>query len=298
MEKLTLKAMFDFIRNVNDEDLTAEDRSVLFYYLGYSGENWLSHNSHAAEKTGLCEKTIQKCRRHLREKGIISTEKVYDQQNYQKQVKKHGVKGTRTIVNYWYKGAAETGNQNTGNQNTGNENTCNENTELKDPNSCKRERAEKSQGNFYLADSAERNPYVRDEGGPSPLPPAPSKKAKARKPKKESRKKSPFNPPDPVLLNRWDGDDRNYFNEVGDKNDEGMQIPLLKELRDFIELKIIQKCENIQEWDDKKLNDITEYYWNMYGMTGWDGIKDWRAYLYKRLEQYGFLYELDYITHY
>jgi hypothetical protein len=293
MEKLTLKAMFEFIRNVNDEpDLTAEDRSTLLYYLGYSGENWLSHNSHAAEKTGLCEKTIQNCRRHLKAKRIISTERVYDQQNYQKQGKKHGVKGTRTIVNYWYKGGAETGNQNTGNENTGNQNTGNDNTELKDPNSYKREVRRKIE-EILSADSAERNPYVREEGGTSPLPPAPPKKDKAKKPKKESRKKSPFNPPDPELLKKWEIDERQYFEEICAENDKGMKIPRHKELRDFLEKKIIQQCDNIQYWDDEKLNDITEYYWDVHGTFGWDGIRDWRGYLYKRLEQYDFLYELN-----
>lgn len=287
--------MFEFIRNVNDEpDLTAEDRSTLLYYLGYSGENWLSHNSHAAEKTGFCVKTIQNCRRHLKAKRIISTERVYDQQNYQKQGKKHGgVKGTRTIVNYWYKGGAETGNQNTGNENTGNQNTGNDNTELKDPNSYKRGIRRKIE-EILSADSAERNPYVRGEGGPSPLPPDTQKKSKAKKPKKESSKKSPFNPPDPELLRHWESIDNDLLDEEGnrDKNDVGMELPTTKEIRDFLEKKIIQ-CKKVQEWDDTTLNDLAEDYSLYYGCIGWAGIKDWKGYLYKRLEQYDFTYELE-----
>lgn len=286
--------------NNAEPKFTAKARALLAYYQVNNANNrdWYCRNEDVRKNLGWepdrprkiwSEATLQKYKRELVERHVITSNDVYATGNMDE--KDHRKKGCRIIVNFDWN---ETNNHQKSNVISSSAISNNTISDLVYRKEEPLEEKKKKKGKIdESADSAKRSPYVRDEGGPSPLPPAPPKNAKAKKPKKESRKKSPFNPPDPELLKQWEKEDRSYFDEVGDENDEGMKIPRLKELRDFIELKIIQQCDDLQYWDDTKLNNITEKYWYLYESTGWDGIKDWRGYIYKRLEQYGFHYEPD-----
>lgn len=90
---LTLKKVFEFLRKVDEINISSEARDLLIHYMTHQGKDYVFHNEYIADQKGWSRQYMERYKKELVNEHLVSSEVV----------KKRGkVAGTRVTVNYDY----------------------------------------------------------------------------------------------------------------------------------------------------------------------------------------------------
>lgn len=98
MADLTLKKVFEFLRKVDEINISSEARDLLIHYMTHQGKDYVFHNDFIAEQKGWSRQYMERYKKELVNEHLV----------YSDVVKKRGkVAGTRVTVNYDYTASSD-----------------------------------------------------------------------------------------------------------------------------------------------------------------------------------------------
>lgn len=93
MADLTLKKVFEFLRKVDEINISSEARDLLIHYMTHQGKDYVFHNDFIADQKGWSRQYMERYKKELVNEHLVFSDVV----------KKRGkVAGTRVTVNYDY----------------------------------------------------------------------------------------------------------------------------------------------------------------------------------------------------
>lgn len=98
MADLTLKKVFEFLRKVDEINISSEARDLLIHYMTHQGKDYVFHNDFIADQKGWSRQYMERYKKELVNEHLVFSEVV----------KKRGkVAGTRVTVNYDYTASSD-----------------------------------------------------------------------------------------------------------------------------------------------------------------------------------------------
>lgn len=76
--ELTLKKLFEFLRKVDEINISSEARDLLIHYMTNQGKGYVFHNDFIADKKGWSRPYFDRIKKELLAEGLITSEYVYE----------------------------------------------------------------------------------------------------------------------------------------------------------------------------------------------------------------------------
>ena len=96
--ELTLKKVFEFLRKVDEINISSEARDLLIHYMTHQGKDYVFHNEYIADQKGWSRQYMERYKKELVNEHLV----------YSDVVKQRGkVAGTRVTVNYDYTASSD-----------------------------------------------------------------------------------------------------------------------------------------------------------------------------------------------
>ena len=78
MADLTLKKVFEFLRKVDEINISSEARDLLIHYMTHQGKDYVFHNDFIADQKGWSRPYFDRIKKELVTEGLITSEYVYE----------------------------------------------------------------------------------------------------------------------------------------------------------------------------------------------------------------------------
>ena len=75
---LTLKRLFEFMRKIDELNISSEAKDLLIHYMTHQGESYVFHNDFIAEQKGWSRPYFDRIKKELVTEGLITSEYVYE----------------------------------------------------------------------------------------------------------------------------------------------------------------------------------------------------------------------------
>lgn len=75
---LTLKKLFEFMRKIDELNISSEAKDLLIHYMTHQGESYVFHNDFIADQKGWSRQYFDRIKKELVTEGLITTKHVYE----------------------------------------------------------------------------------------------------------------------------------------------------------------------------------------------------------------------------
>ena len=75
---LTLKRLFEFMRKIDELNISSEAKDLLIHYMTHQGESYVFHNDFIADQKGWSRPYFDRIKKELVNEGLITSEYVYE----------------------------------------------------------------------------------------------------------------------------------------------------------------------------------------------------------------------------
>jgi hypothetical protein len=266
MADLTLKKVFEFLRKVDEINISSEARDLLIHYMTHQGKDYVFHNDFIADQKGWSRQYMERYKKELVTENLIFSD--FARENGKRV-------GTRVIVNYDFPNVIIS---NVSNPNVSNPNVRKSN--VRKPNVRK---ANVSSANVRKPDVLESKKINREEEnrreGENPQS-GPSLSERPAPPENTAPADIPAGTQTALFPETLPADIPPASIPEPEKASTKFIPPTKAEVRAKLEAVLTEKG-TIQHWTDSDLQSFTDQFYDWYDSANWlknDGrkMKDWQ----------------------
>ena len=256
---LTLKKVFEFLRKVDEINISSEARDLLIHYMTHQGKDYVFHNEYIADQKGWSRQYMERYKKELVNEHLVSSEVV----------KKRGkVAGTRVTVNYDYTESSDVISSDVSNSDVRKADVRKPNvrkadvrsSDVRKPDVIESKKINREEENRREGENPQSGPSLSEQPAP-PKNPAPASDIPAGT---QTSLLPPDIPPVPIP----------------EKASTKFIPPTKTEVRAELE-SLLAKKGTIQQWTDSDIQAMTDRFYDWYDSANWlknDGrkMKDWQ----------------------
>ena len=254
MADLTLKKVFEFLRKVDEINISSEARDLLIHYMTHQGKDYVFHNEFIAEQKGWSRQYMERYKKELVTEHLV----------YSDVVKKRGkVAGTRVTVNYDYTESSDVSNSDVRKSDVRKPNVRKadvrkanvRSSDVRKPDVIESKKINREEENRREGENLQSGPSLCERPDPA-----------------GNLSKIPTNSPAPAPIPLPE--------PVPEKQSARFIPPTKAEVRAKLEAVLTEKG-TIQRWTENDLQSFTDRFYDWYDSANWqknDGrkMKDWQ----------------------
>ena len=260
--ELTLKKVFEFLRKVDEINISSEARDLLIHYMTHQGKDYVFHNEYIADQKGWSRQYMERYKKELVTENLIFSD--FARENGKRV-------GTRVIVNYDFPNViiSNVSNPNVRKSNVSNPNVRKANVSsanVRKPDVLESKKINREEENRREGENLQSGPSLSERPAPpeniGPASDIPAGTQTALFPETLPTDIPPASIPEPA------------------KTSTKFVPPTKAEVRAKLEAVLTEKG-TIQRWTESDLQSFTDRFYDWYDSANWqknDGrkMKDWQ----------------------